>query len=738
MKKPELLAPAGNALAAMAAYDAGADAVYAGLPKFNARERGENFSPDDMAKIIEHFHRGGRKVYVTMNTIVKQSELSEVAEYLALLDEMHPDALIVQDLGVLRMVREFFPHLDIHASTQMGFHNSAGLQLAKELGVKRVILERQITLDELQTLSSCGMELEVFAHGALCCSLSGQCLFSSWLGGASGNRGRCKQPCRRRYFSKNGNGFFFSPRDLCMIDRLDELQAAGVASLKIEGRLRQPDYVTNAVSAYRMMLDAAPEADKSKLLGEARNLLSRTCGRKWSAGFYDPKPAEPLIGHESIGAAGMRLGTVEELSPGGFAFVTGKKLHVGDRVRVQPMSGDEGVALTVTKMYVNRASAFKAKPGDRVFLCCDKPVQERGVVYRIGESFTDYTARVAALPAPRKVLELKINVTADKIAVEVANAPFPAWEQAWELQAAEKHPLSAETVNAAFCEADSTDFTASPETVIDGSYFCPAAVLKNARRAFWQKVKTELPPEAVFNPAADGLMRLHSAIKSVVPALPPAENTPETVAIAPNGEMPGNRKAIRACDVFQVNKNIQEAILPEFCPEGRLNALAAAIRQAYQLGVRRFRATSLYGLALLKDLQGITVTAGGALPVANSMAVLELAEFGVNKVLAHIELEKQAVADLAKASPLPVELYRYGRPVLLITRTAIPVDGDIKDARGNRFTVRASQNDRMTRVYPKEIVSVPRMPGLLDFYDLRFANWNARESSVFNFENGLQ
>ena len=215
MKKPELLAPAGSALSAMAAYDAGADAIYAGLPKFNARERGENFTPDDMAKIIEHFHKGNRKVYVTMNTIVKQSELSEVAEYLALLDQMHPDALIVQDLGVLRMIREYFPHLDIHASTQMGFHNSAGLKLAKELGVKRVILERQISMEELQKLSGSGMELEVFAHGALCCSLSGQCLFSSWLGGASGNRGRCKQPCRRRYFSKNGNGFFFSPRDLC-------------------------------------------------------------------------------------------------------------------------------------------------------------------------------------------------------------------------------------------------------------------------------------------------------------------------------------------------------------------------------------------------------------------------------------------------------------------------------------------------------------------------------------------
>ena len=164
----ELLAPAGNALAALAAYDAGADAIYAGLPKFNARERGENFSPEDMAKIIEHFHRGSRKVYVTLNTIVKQTELAEVAEYLAMLDEMRPDALIVQDLGILRMMREFFPDLKIHASTQMGFHNSAGLAIARKLGVRRVILERQITMDELRKLSGCGMELEVFVHGALC------------------------------------------------------------------------------------------------------------------------------------------------------------------------------------------------------------------------------------------------------------------------------------------------------------------------------------------------------------------------------------------------------------------------------------------------------------------------------------------------------------------------------------------------------------------------------------------
>jgi putative protease len=156
----------------------------------------------------------------------------------------------VQDLGVARMIREYFPELTIHASTQMGLHNSVGVKWAEKAGVERVILERQITMDELKTIrKSTDLELEVFIHGALCCSLSGQCLFSSYLGSYSGNRGRCKQPCRRRYFSNKGNGFFFSPQDLETLELIPELRKIGVESLKIEGRLRQPDYVYNTVTA---------------------------------------------------------------------------------------------------------------------------------------------------------------------------------------------------------------------------------------------------------------------------------------------------------------------------------------------------------------------------------------------------------------------------------------------------------------------------------------------------------
>ena len=183
---PELLAPAGTPAGALAAFDAGADAVYCGLKKFNARERTENFSPEELDAVIGWAGTHGKKVFVTLNTLIKESELPELGEMLAELDRMHPDAVIVQDLGVLHAIRSFFPGLTVHASTQMGFHNSAGLALAAELGVRRVILERQTTLDELERMmrnKPSGIETEIFIHGALCCCISGSCLLSSWLGG---------------------------------------------------------------------------------------------------------------------------------------------------------------------------------------------------------------------------------------------------------------------------------------------------------------------------------------------------------------------------------------------------------------------------------------------------------------------------------------------------------------------------------------------------------------------------
>ncbi len=734
---PELLAPAGSPACALAAFDAGADAIYAGLSKFNARERGENFTPDTLARVVDYAHKLNRKVYVTLNTLVKEHELSEVAEYLALLEEIAPDALLVQDLGVLRMAREFFPSLVLHASTQMGFQNSAGLRIAKELGVTRVVLERQMTLDEIaEVKKSTDLELEVFIHGALCVSLSGQCFFSSYLGGYSGNRGKCKQPCRRRYFTARGNGFFFSPQDLCSIELLPALRELGIDSLKIEGRLKQPDYVKQTVEAYRLLLDAPPE-EFPKLLGEARLLLSKGCGRKWSHGFFSGESARTLIQHDALGAAGLLCGTVEAVRDNGFGLTARKRLFLGDRIRVQPQSGDEGPALTITKMFVANQPARKASPGERVFICCDKPVAERGLVFKIGESYGDYSGRIAALPPRRIALNLQVSLTAHRIEVNVLNAPLALWSREIDLAPATGRPVSAETLENEFSAANSGKFGLGEFTAtIAGHYFLPASELKTLRREFWEHVKTNLKPEAVFRSSAAGLEKFRTAYLALKPGYTLPVHLPETVAMKPGGAEPANRHAIRADRLFDFNKETQEVILPEFCPEGRLGAVVKALRAAAAAGIRRFRVTALYGLALLEHLETEEVIASMPLPVANSMAALELTRFGVTRVMAHIELEKESIEELRARSIIPVELYRLGRPALLISRATIPASGEFRDGRGNEFVVRFERRDGMTRVYPKKVHSVPRMAGIYDYYDLTNAHWKNQETGTFNFDAG--
>ncbi|MCI5779390.1 MAG: U32 family peptidase [Lentisphaeria bacterium] len=733
----ELLAPAGSPACALAAFDAGADAVYAGLSKFNARERGENFTADMMARIVDYAHKLRKKVYITLNTLIRESEIPAVMETLDAIDAIAPDGVLVQDLGVLRLAREYFPNLILHGSTQMGFHNSAGLQVAEQLGLKRVVLERQITLDELAAIrKQTGLELEVFIHGSLCCSLSGTCLFSSYLGGWSGNRGKCKQPCRRRYFTKNGNGFFFSPQDLAALELLPQLRKIGVQSLKIEGRLRQPDYVFNTVGAYRMMLDS-PEAEFAAKLPEARNLLAKTCGRRWSHGFYFSHSAKELIQSDAIGAAGLRVGSVEAARDNGFGFTAAKRVHLGDRLRIQPLSGDDGIALTVTKMFVENRPAKYVPIGKRVFICCDKPIVPGGVVFKIGESFPDYTRRLELLPPRRAELELHLTLEGTSLTAETRNAPCPVFIASLALAAADKHPTDAAKLLAAFAETDSPDFSLSPASTaeVNGNWFLPAAELKRLRREFYRFFNRHVKPEQILDRRETPLERFFKDYTAMT-GLPETDGRlPETVAMKPRGAEPANRNAIRADGIFDLNKLSEEAILPEFCPEEKLPALRKAVAAALTAGIRRFRITSLYALNLLRDVEEpLVITASAPLPAANSMAVRELAARGVAKVMAHIEMTRQDILDLRKKSPVALECYRLGRPPLLTGRAKIPFTGEFSDARGNKFELRVERQSGLARIFPAQVISIPRLPGIYDFYDLRNANWNNADTGTFNFD----
>lgn len=285
-QRAELLAPAGSVETMYAAFAAGADAVYIGGSRFGARAYADNAESEPLLEAIDYAHLHGKKLYLTVNTLLKEQEMGELYAYLLPFYRQGLDAVIVQDFGVFRRVREWFPDLPIHASTQMTMSGALSALKLKELGATRIVTPRELSLEEIRCIhESCDLEIESFVHGALCYCYSGQCLFSSIVGGRSGNRGRCAQPCRMAYTVEQDakvilpqqKGYILSPKDLCTIEILPQLIEAGIYSLKIEGRMKKPEYTAGVVSIYRKYLDrylANPtaayrvsEADKKHLLG---------------------------------------------------------------------------------------------------------------------------------------------------------------------------------------------------------------------------------------------------------------------------------------------------------------------------------------------------------------------------------------------------------------------------------------------------------------------------------------
>lgn len=260
-RQVELLAPAGNVEGFYGAVHAGADAVYLGGSRFGARAYAENFTEAELVECIRYGHLLGRKIYLTVNTLLKEGELTELHDYLQPFYEAGLDAVIVQDMGVLRFIRKHFPALELHASTQMTLCSHYGAELLGELGVRRIVPARELNLQELSEMKcQTGMELETFIHGAMCYCYSGQCLFSSVLGGRSGNRGRCAQPCRLPYQVRNGKEqcqtcYPMSLKDMCTIEHIPLLIEAGIDSFKIEGRMKRPEYAAGVTSVYRRYID---------------------------------------------------------------------------------------------------------------------------------------------------------------------------------------------------------------------------------------------------------------------------------------------------------------------------------------------------------------------------------------------------------------------------------------------------------------------------------------------------
>lgn len=323
----ELLAPAGNMESLDAAIGEGADAVYLGLKSFNARLRTTNFAWNQFGATIDALHKQNKKIYVTVNTVCEEREIERLYRFLSYLNEMKPDGLIVQDYAVMRLAQEFFPNLELHASTQMNVESAHGVRLLQNAGVKRVVLARELGLDEIRKIKNeTGADLEVFVHGALCVSESGLCLFSSFLGGKSANRGMCAQACRRYYTAEVPGGikqgYYFSPCDLQLIEQIPDLIEAGVNSFKIEGRMKSAEYVGSVVAAYRYVIDHYKE-DKKGAIAAGKRMLASDFARSKTSYWYGfnsleegiDNAATKILNPDQAGGTGIYLGKIASLKP---------------------------------------------------------------------------------------------------------------------------------------------------------------------------------------------------------------------------------------------------------------------------------------------------------------------------------------------------------------------------------------------------------------------------------------
>ncbi len=343
----ELLAPAGTIEAFCAAIDAGADAVYVGAPGINARALAHRFSWAEIAAMVDHAHGHGARLYCAANSLVRQDELRQARETLYMLSGIGIDALIVQDLGLAAMARREFPALRLHASTLTCAVNSTRVGYLAGLGFSRVVLPREMSISEIREIDAkTRVELEVFVHGAMCYSYSGLCLFSSYQGGKSGLRGRCVQPCRRKFSWKGGGGgYLFSMKDLSGINLISRLAAAGVRSLKIEGRMRSAVYVERVVRGYRLALDADP-GDHDRLR-EAEGIIAASMGRGGGSGYFSgTTSAADLINWRHSGNIGIFVGRVRR--GGEKADLTlNADIARGDRLRLHRELSGERTSFTL-------------------------------------------------------------------------------------------------------------------------------------------------------------------------------------------------------------------------------------------------------------------------------------------------------------------------------------------------------------------------------------------------------
>ncbi|SFC54355.1 DUF3656 domain-containing U32 family peptidase [Clostridium uliginosum] len=410
MNKIELLAPAGSIESLIAAINRGADAIYLGGNKFSARAYASNFDNETMMKALDYAHSYGVKVYVTINTLLKESELKEALKYVGYLYEIGVDALIIQDVGLISLIKSVYSDFELHASTQMTVHNGEGALYFTEKGLQRIVLSRELSLDEVKYISKdLGIETEIFVHGALCVCYSGQCLMSSMIGGRSGNRGRCAQPCRMQYTLKGEKlgekkAYLLSPKDMCLIDDVEAIIDSGTSSLKVEGRMKRPEYVSGVVDTYRNAIDKVLYKKKFDLNKGRRELFQLFNREGFSKAYIYKNIGKDMMSYNFPKNTGVFIGKALEKGE----IILEESVSLGDGIRY----GEAGFILS--KILLNGKEVKEAFKGDKVKLFPSGGYKKGNSLYKTSDKKLYDDLKEYIKPYKKKItlrgeLEFKIN-----------------------------------------------------------------------------------------------------------------------------------------------------------------------------------------------------------------------------------------------------------------------------------------------------------------------------------------
>ena len=646
----ELLAPAGDIEAGYAALYYGADAVYLGLQKFSARATATNFSPDNLNEFVGYAHslNPKRKVFVAINTVVQESELDDLLETLAICSRCCVDGVIVQDLGVAKIVRDFYPELELHASTQMAVHNKDGALALQKFGFKRVVAARELSQNEIAEIAAIpNLEVEAFVHGALCYSYSGLCLFSSMETGRSANRGKCLYPCRALFKGEEGEKHYFSMKDMALARDVLKMPAY---SLKIEGRKKTALYVAAVTDFYRWLLDG-----KGEDYNRAEN-IKQIFSRPWCQFHFNGRDKN-VVDRDYIGHRGLNIGQIKKCSPKSFTFISNHYVARHDGIQIDVSGEEKPFGFSLQKMKVKGKFVFEAQKGDEVeiFLPTQSPVLNVGDNVYLASATMVKGAYPYMKPKPneylqRQSVDVDVVVSSNKIS---AVSKGVCVETQGVFEKAKDAAKITQAIEAAFAKVGDTPFGLghihihNPEEL-----FVPVSYLNDLRRRLYALLPVE-SGKKVDLPKFD--VRKMSVPQWVVKSDDAQllcsgkfDDADEIIYLLYEGSQPD--------DVVSLPRNKIRLALPAVCRQE--NLWHKKIESFLNAGFKKWEIANYWGIHALPS-QGIDLSFGREIYMLNSYGIAAAKEMGAKRVCLSVEDTFPNVQNLIEKSSVPVALILY-------------------------------------------------------------------------------